>query len=420
MSILWRSILGCLLLLSLSIPVATAQPSNDTSGTTTGDRRLDSTPVRKLLHLIETIRDENPGYQEAVKRLATLNAPERQDSLAKLVTRNMENPRITGEIESLLASPAYVLYYRQFRNASPDKHRAFFYSLPYYATDGPGGVGDVFYELCRNFDAVAVWYEHIISRIDLQRSLKTAQQWLPRGDYYIPKVYIIYDGMGDAFASDDGICFDLYGVLLSHRPRATRFDNLDDIDVTEVENILAHEIHHVMAYPMLYADPPPDTTWESRWVYRLARRLVSEGAAMHCNPRTGINAAIKDDSTIVRYWIRRVNEKLAAVDAGIISEGQLVTWSDSSYFEIPTQLLIDFLARRYPAANQDSLLQLNMGYKPDMEHTLGWWLVSHISGGVQPGRLIALLSQPDSVFAWYDEAIGSNDPSLLMTVPTRQ
>lgn len=411
-----RIIIGSMLV--AAIMATSGMSQNKTASSPISDSRLDTTPVRDLLHLIQTIQDENADYLQMIEGLRQLDDAAQDDSLARLVARNASNPRITSEVEALLSSPAYKLYYRQFgRYASRDAHRKFFYSLPYYATDGPGGVGNNLLELSRHYGAVARWYDRIVSRVNLDTCMAIAQHWLPRGDYAVPKIYFIYDGMGDAFANNGHVCFDLFSVLLSNRPRETRFEHLDDIDAVAIERTLAHEIYHVLSHDFIYSGVDSDSSWQVAWRQWLARSLVSEGTAMQCDPRGGMEGAVRRDSTIIRYWIADVTAKLESMNSGRITGDDASVWWDSTFQETPRRLLREYLSTHYPDRNQDSLYASNVGYRPDLEHTLGWWMVSHIADGDHPQRVIALLSHPDSIFVWYDAAVGTTDPSLRVSTP---
>ena len=54
---------------------------------------LDVTPIRDLLHLINTIFEENPDYEATLSGLAALDRSAREDSLAALVANNRSNPQ---------------------------------------------------------------------------------------------------------------------------------------------------------------------------------------------------------------------------------------------------------------------------------------------------------------------------------------
>ena len=407
--------LCCLLVVGATLPGTTAQANPPVSTSLPRSESLDVTPVRDLLHLTRTILEENPGYEATIASLATMDRTARQDSLHMLMQRNSINPRIVNEIEKLLAAPAYRLYYQQFRAANPAAHRKFFFALPYFATDGPGGVGECLLELCRHQREIDEWYNEVISQIDIGRCLAVAYEWLPPGEYSVPKTYFIYDGMGDAFVRNRMVCFDLRGVILSKRHTASRFENLDGIGTDRIERVLAHEFHHIFAQDILFPEGDKDSTWQGRWKDDITRALVSEGLAMQCDPKEGLDKAVRQDSTVIRYWINEVNEKFAALDAESISDLAMSAWWGNS-FHAPAEILrSEFLARQFPGRNVDTLAQITA--KPDLLHTLGWWMVSHISdGGKYRDEVIRLLSNPEALFSRYNAVIGPGDPRLLIAI----
>jgi len=407
--------LSAILISALSSPPAALAQGNPI---TPAPRQLDTTPIRDLLHLVNTIIEENPGHNAVIARLGHLDWKSCSDSCAPYIARNAENPRITEELETLLDSPAYQLCFRQFTVLTPDWYRKFIYGLPYIAVDGPGGgIGETLLELCRHRTEVAGWYTDAVSSVDPARAIATAQEWLPPGEYVAPPTYFVYGMGGDAFAREGQVCFDLYSIVLGNRPAGTRFTGLSGLGTERIERVLAHEFHHVFSEDLIYADTESGLPWQQRWKNRIIRALVSEGTAMHCDPRQGIEREVRRDTVVIRDWISSLNVKLAAIDSGSITEPDIRAWYDSTYHDIPRDLLRDFLKRRFPAGNLDSFFAENVPHRPDLVHTLGWWMVSRLSEGGHPERVIQLLSSPDSLFAWYNESAGSADQSLLIAPP---
>lgn len=403
---------SAILISALSIPPVALAQGNPIAP---APRQLDTTPIRDLVHLVNTIIEENPDCNATIARLGRLDWKSCQDSCAPYIARNAENPRIAEELEALLSSPAYQLCFRQFTILTPDWYRKFVYGLPYIAVDGPGGgIGETLLELCRHRTEVAGWYADAVSSVDPARAIAIAQEWLPPGEYATPPTYFVYGMGGDAFAREGQVCFDLYSIVLGDRPASVRFTGLSEIGTERIERVLAHEFHHVFSEDMIYAGTDPGLSWQQRWRGRLVCALVSEGTAMHCDPRQGIEREVRRDTVVIRYWISSLNEKLAAVDAGSTSESDLRAWYDSTYHDLPRELLRDFLTRRFPDRDLDSLFAENASHRPDLTHTLGWWMVSRLSEGGQKERVMQLLSSPDSLFAWYNESAGSADQSLLI------
>ncbi|MBU8933307.1 MAG: hypothetical protein KOO62_04800 [candidate division Zixibacteria bacterium] len=377
---------------------------------------LNTEPTVQLLDVIQILIDHNPDYEQYVAMKDSVSRDQWERTLDSLIQINMANPEIVAGIEMLVSTEAYQLYYRQFRNMDSEKHRRMLCALPYSSIQSPADISRNLFDLSSNLDSVRHWVESIVSRIDLQQSHSIALKWLPEGEYNIPSVHLIFDGNGDAFAREGQVVFDLFGVLLSQRPYDTRFSNLTAIGTQEIEEVLAHEFHHVYARPFL--GQPISAVfddWRDQWRSRLIRRMVSEGIAMHCNPPREVSRAIKEDTAIVAYWIRSLNEKLGKLRTNTVTEEQLQNWLSDTYHNEAQQLLREYLHREYRDYGLRRMLTKLGADRPSLVYTLGWWMVSRIGEhGTKPEELTALLADPYALFARYNEVMGDAPDSLLV------
>lgn len=375
--------------------------------------RVDLSGVNGLLDLLDTLVGRGPTIESVATWARTVDERRTLDSIEVLAQRNEKDPRISAMIDSLLGSPAYQLYYAQYRNVVPAVHRRILCSLPYRAIDSPAGIADNLLELCRNRAEVREWAEDVVSKIDLARSDSLAREWVPEGQYVIPAIRLFYDGNGDAFAHGGQIGLDLFCTVLLRRPPATRFTTLAEINVDYIERTLAHELAHVYSAQVSRSSPSHSDTWQGKMINRITTGLISEGIAQQCNPPKGIKAELWNDTAIVAFWIKELGEKLATLKAGQGDRDEMNRWWSSTYHEIPESLLVSYLARRYPNADQPKLRWEHIADRPDLEHALGFWLVSRIYGnGNQKDRVLQLISEPDKLFPFYSESTKSAPESL--------
>lgn len=373
---------------------------------------LDATAVFALLDLLDTLMAKHSDYEVEASRIERLTPDERRAALDAKAAGNAADPEIGRLIDGLHATPAYVMYFLQFRYTSRDTHRRVLLALPYEAISSPAGISHTFKELCLHRDEVRAWVNDVVGRIDVDACRRGAMEWLPAGDYPTPVVRFIYDGNGDAFAQFGGVCFDLFSLIIRRRPVAGRFDDLDGVGVDKIEKVLAHEFHHVFAGPLRTRGPEPDD-WRAREVQYVAQRIVSEGVAMRCDLGPGVRRDVMEDTVTVAFWIDQLNEKLAAMAAGAISEEDMQAWHSGSYGAPARERLRDFFARTRPGDDADALVARHAASRPSMVYTLGWWMISRILD--QPdgrARVIDLLSEPGRVFAVYNEAMGAAPETL--------
>jgi hypothetical protein len=365
------------------------------------EQYADLTAIHLQLRLFDAISESNPNYEDTLKAIAAVERPRQEARLAALAERNAQNPRIAALVDSLLTSPGYTLYYRQFKNVTPDIHRRIFFALPYRGIPSPADIGQKQLELFHHRDSLAALVE-IVSTVDIAEAVLIARRWSPPGDSSVPTTYYILDGNGDAFGGRDGVCFDLYGVVLSPRPVAGRYENLAAISTADIEAVLAHEFQHVFAWRYLYRDVPEFDRWQDSWEDILIRGLVSEGVAMQCNPPSGFKRAVFGDTTIVRFWLREVERVIGQIRDDQISEDSVRAWRDRSYHETAQRLLSGYIMRTFSKDDWETVWREHTD-RPDCMHALGWWMVSHIVAA--PGgqdAAVQLLIAPHDLFRAYN------------------
>jgi len=379
-------------------PVAGARPIQ-------AGQSSDATALDLLLLLFEAIAERNPNYDDTLGAIATLDSQQQEERLAALAERNARDPRVAALVDSLLASSAYKMYFRQFSNVTPDVHRSVFSALPYRAIPSPADIGQVQLELFHHRDSLAALVKKI-SMVNIDQAVSIARRWAPSGNLLVPTTYYILDGNADAFAKDGTVCFDLYGVLLSKRPALNRYNNLADIPNAEIEAVLAHEFQHVFAQPHLYPPTRKFDNWRDLWEDVIIRRIVSEGVASQCNPPYGLKKAIYEDSVVIGFWLRELERVMGQIRRNETTEDSVRAWLERSYQESARQQLADYLKRTYPEADQQILLQEHIADRPRGIYSLGWWMVSHIAAA--PGghdSAVQLLDSPHEVIRLYNATV---------------
>ena len=367
---------------------------------------MDMSSVHLMVDLMQKLVARNPNYEQSAAALDLLDGSERQQNVDSLVAFNAADPTIDLILDSLLGSTAYQLYYRQFKNVTPELHRRVLLALPVASIRSPADISRNLRSICLNIDSVQTWVADITTGVDLDRCRRIALQWLPEGEYHLPTVHFIMDGNGDAFAREGEVCFDLYSLLLSPRPEKSRYSNLGAINTNEVEIVLAHEFHHIYAAQFLYSlRDLSDWSWTDRFRNRLIRRMVSEGVAMRCNPPTGLARTIKEDTAVVRYWIGQLNDKLAALETDTLSQEAAEQWLRDSYHRDARQLLTEYFRRDYEGDELRAMVAEHIVNRPTMIYTLGWWMISRINQTAGRDQVIALLSDPGQLFDHYNAAV---------------
>jgi hypothetical protein len=387
------------------------------AGVVRAEQTADLSGVFALLDVLDAIMAKHPDHAQESKRIAAMDEEARRRALDEKAAENSSDKEIARRLDALYATPAYKMYFLQFRRITPEVHRAVLLALPYEAISSPAGISHNLQELCFHRDEVRRWAEGVVMQIDLDHCRDLAEEWLPPGDYRIPGISFIYDGNGDAFALWGRVCFDLFSLVLRDRPRETRFDDLAGVGVERVERVLAHEFHHIFARTLRKPAPAADG-WVQASKYHLGARIVSEGVAMRCDLGAGMRRAAMEDTATVESWIAALKEKFAALDAGTLSQDEWERWLGTTYDALARERLRDFLSRTHPDSDVDVLLGNSARARPTMVYTLGWWMISRILE--EPDgrdRVLALLAEPWHVFEWYNEAVGDGPDELRVPVP---
>jgi hypothetical protein len=378
---------------------------------------VDAQAAYSLLDILDVLAQKNPDYEATLEVFSELPAEEKEDSLAALSLRNQEDTVLSAKIDSLLATDAYGLYFRQFRGIDKDEYRAFLNALPYSAMKSPAGLTDNLREICLNCDAARRWLDQIVAGIDLDKSRAVAIQWLPPGQYETPTTYLIIDGNGDAFAREGVVCLDLWGVALRLRSPEDRFAPATEDDISIIEETLAHEFHHIFAKRYLYPDDLDYGDWPHDWIEFFTRKIVSEGMAMRCNPPRGFKRKIMEDTAVVAFWIAQLNAKFNAMMSDSITSAEIADWYNQTSDDLPRQLMREYIGRTHPESDRKRLFYQHLGDRPMFIYTLGWWMISRILNTPNGKSLVVgLLTDPDQLFPLYNKAVGKTSPNLLVTL----
>lgn len=364
--------------------------------------------VEQLFDLVHTLKEENPDYKEIRQKLAGLSGEKQQEYINQLIEKNKSNPVINEKIAHLLETPAYRLYYEQFSNMTPEKHTEILCALPFTAINSPAGISDHLFDLTDHIEIVQTWYNHLNKNINLDTAYYRALQFLPEGAYEIPEVYFIYDGNGGAFARGDKVCFDLFGVCLSDADPEFRYTKIGEcVDGNEFNMVLAHEMHHVFAFPFYNkAFGGKGDNWEDQQLLNLNERIVSEGTALRCNPYDEFEQGIKEDSITLTFWIAQFNDMRMKLKEGEIDEEAYWAWYRDTYHETAYELLREELARTVNPEDIEKTYQKALAKRPSMVYTLGWWMVGKIShDGEDKEAIKELVIYPETLYEKYNDAI---------------
>ncbi|MEW5795081.1 MAG: DUF5700 domain-containing putative Zn-dependent protease [Candidatus Zixiibacteriota bacterium] len=379
----------------------------------TAKQQVDFSAATALLDVLQASVDESPNCDSITDRLSSLPRQQRDALLDSLIAAKESKPALVRRIHALIESPAYRLYYRQFRNVKPDDHRRILLALPYEAIPSPADISRNLLEITVHLPSVRSWIKGLSSRIDLDTCRSIAERWLPDGEHEIPETFFIFDGNGDAFAHDGQVCFDLYSLVLARRSPDTRYEGLDTLSADGIEPVLAHEFHHIFAQPYFAPSRDEAADWTIRWRNRLIRRLVTEGTAMHCNPPEGFNRTIKEDTAVVVHWLRELDKMMALVKSGEVAEEVASDWLGNTYQEAARSVLRQYLSRTIPEDELEREVKAHEIDRPSLVYTLGWWMVSHISDkGFNPEAVHELIKHPLTLFERYNAKVSPGADSL--------
>ncbi len=378
--------------------------------------RLESRGVYALLDVMDTVAALHPGFEERLAALATLPEAQRERALHAARRRNEESPSLDAAIRTLLATEAYQIYFRRFPNLPPGVFRDLLLDLPFQHRPAPGGMGQTLYDLVRRRDHVRRALERFTTGLDLDRVSETAVRWSPDRPVPALTMFLIYDSNAGSFTAEGTPFYNVYGSREFTRLVA---DSLP-VSFDEVEGVMAHELQHVLAEPVLYPDSAPSRSWQQEWVDRITRAMVGEGVANHCNRPTGAKREVYEDERVVTDLVRRLNEAFEAVDQGRMTEADMTQWSRANYGSHAERLLGEHLAQRYDGAALERRMRELMPVRPDLEHALGWWMVSRVTGvrGDRAQEMArALLADPRSLYGRYNDAVaGQPDLQVSATV----
>lgn len=399
--------------ITLSLFTASSMPMRAAATETV----FDLEGVTKLIDVLDAVMAKNPNFEAETERIETASEAERTAFFDANLQANLVDPEIGRAIDALLATTAYKLYYLKFGNMTPEKHRKMLCDLPYRALPGVAAISSNLKELCEHTAAVRKWVEGVAAGIDPERCRNVAEAWLPEGNYRIPNTYFIYDGNGDAFTAFGSVVFDLFSLIIRDRPVATRFEDLGDTGVEEIERVLAHEYHHIFADRFLYPKDRSFSSWQDRDKDRIVRRIVYEGVAMRCDGRRESQRAVMEDTATVVSWIEELERVFAGLDDGSVSEQGFEKWLGDSYYTAAGERLRDYLVRKYGDEEADIRLARDYGSRPSMIYTLGWWTISRIAASPDGKEaVIGLLSRPYRLFDLYNQTVQEGSEALHIDV----
>ena len=371
-----------------------------------GNNLFDDSAMTKLITLMDSITARNAGYERVIAQLDTLSRENRMKVIVSLRGRNANDSVLRTMIDELLALEPYQTYFSRFRNVTPADFRLAFNTLPYVGLDSPGSIAETFYELIHHRNVFQEWYRTIRGKIDIQRCVTAAREWLPKGEYPLNKIYFIYDGNAGSFAEQGCAFFNLCSEVVSKMPREKRFKNMDEVNIGVLEGVIAHELNHVMAEPILFPAGRTFTSWEDRWKDRITRNIVSEGVAFRCNPITGFQKNLSEDRATIVSLLKELNGKLLSLDRHELQENDVREWYGKLFQEFAASLLKQYLQKTYPDSAVKTLAVQNSVFRPDLVHALGWWMVSRITeNGVKKEKAIELLTNPASLYELYNKTL---------------
>lgn len=377
-----------------------------------GRDKLNSEGVSALLSVMDTVAALYPGFEQKTEAYDRLPEAEREAVFVEVRQRNDKSDALRSAIQAMLETETYQIYFRRFRNVTPELVTDILLDLPYRVhIAAPGGIGHMFYELLRKRHTIRSALDRVLTEVDMDWVYETAKRWAPESDRQVPPMFLIYDSNAGSFTAQGIPFLNIYNSKLEMQSSEP-----DDSVIREFEGIMAHELQHVLAEPYLYPASSTDRSWQQMWVDRLTRGMVGEGVAMHCNPPQGIKKEIFEDEKVVAALIRRINDVLGALSRNEMTEDEMRKWYRANYFEVAEDLLRRHLEQRYSGKVLEARLQEHMPKRPDLEHALGWWMVSRISGeGTRREAAVSLLLTPYPVYSLYNEATSADREELRIS-----
>ncbi len=386
----------------------------------TDTENMNFASLRALVNLMGVIAENNPDWRAVLDSVEQLDSVPKGIAFNELVSWNRANPAIRAGVESFKATPAYRSY-SEMRTASPYNpgselwlitEDTLLYSLPYRQIETESGIERALMDLFRHREAVNDWMNNTLSKLDTNRVLNIAREWLPEGQYETPVTYFTCDGAGSSRDVAGHVYFDIGATLFSRLPDAERFSNLDDIDTDQVEHALASEYVRIHAGRVVFGRLEPEQElWFDKKFRLISERVVWEGVSLQCSPPTGMERAMLEDSQIVGHWMDSLRAYVKGAREGSITPNEFYDWLRRSTREA-MKLSEGFLSRTGSDDEIARRLADNERTGARMEKVLGWWVISRIAesdGGRE--RVIRVLNNPMSVYAVYD-SIAAARPSL--------
>lgn len=370
---------------------------------------LNAEGVLALLDVMDALAAEHPGLVERTAALAGLSEEDRDVAQDEARRENEASAELGTAIQSLLATRTYQIYFRRFTNVTAERVRDLLLDLPYRHRPAPGEIGITLYQLLRKRELVRSGLERLLDQADMDWVYEIAQDFAPGWEGEPPTTHLIYDSNAGSFAAEGLPFFNVYtGIDLEALGKSA-----DASSLREAEETMAHELQHVLAEPTLYPETSEGHTWQEEWIDQLTRGMVGEGVANLCSPPAGGIKEVYEDPEVLAALVGRYSELMRALLAEEISEEEVRTWYRDNYFDVAIGLLRDHLSKRYAAAELEERVQASMRYRPDVEHALGWWMVSRIwNHDSRPEVVAGLLEDPFSVYRLYDETLGDEHENL--------
>jgi hypothetical protein len=359
-----------------------------------------------LLELLDAIVERNPEWESTMKSLRSLDPRQRQATLHEFRRKNEQDTIIAWKIEALVRSEPYQIYFRMFRNVTPEIFRQVFCALPFEVIESPGDIAGANYELLLNKELVKSWIHSTLDKIDLSRCFDSALRWCPDTARSLPEVFVIYDGNAGSFATEGKAFFNLQQYISAALREPDKRGALDSLDLHRMEATIAHEIHHVLVETHMFPSNRVFKGWQHRWIDRIVRGIVSEGSANHCTPPEGFQKQMWNDRTVLRSLVEDLNNALLAIRQGTMNEDSTRTWYEHTFQEIPRLIMQEYLTAHYPSDKAREYLLKYISIRPDLIHALGWWMVSTVSEkGKKPENIVRLIRNPFSIFEAYNASL---------------
>ncbi len=109
---------------------------------------------------------------------------------------------------------------------------------------------------------------------------------------------------------------------------------------------------------------------------------------------------------VVETLLRRFEAFLSDLRHERLDEEQAIAWRRENFFGPAAALLRRHLERRFEGEELAARIVELAPMRPDLEHVLGWWMVSRVSrGGARREHALELLEDPWALPRLYNEAV---------------